>query len=85
MAPVFCNASLIALNKIKGGVHTIVVGEVLRRLVTKCIAKQLQSESAKLFSSKQLGVCVKSGAESFIHAIKIIYEKLQLSWDAGIF
>ena len=42
------------------------------------------TESAELFSSKQLGVGVKGGADSVIHATKIKFEKLQLSQDAGI-
>ena len=60
------------------------MGEVLRRSFAKCIAKQTQTESAELFSSKQLGVGVKGGAGSIIHAAKITFEKLQLSQDAGI-
>ena len=84
VAPVFCSASLTVLKKLKGGVRPIAVGEVLRRLVAKCIAKQTQTESAELFSSKQLGVGVKGGAESMIHATKITFEKLQRSQDAGI-
>ena len=70
VAPVFCSAST-ALKKLKGGVRPIAVGEVLQRLVAKCIAKQTQLESAELFSSKQLGVGVKGGTESIIHATKI--------------
>ena len=84
MAPVFCSASLTALKNLKGGVRPIAVGEVLRRLVAKCKAKQTQTEPAELFSSEQLGVGVKGGAESIIHATKITFEKLQLSQDAGI-
>ena len=84
VAAVFCSASLTSLKKLKCGVRPIAVGEVLRRLVAKCIAKQTQTESAELFSSKQLGVGVKGGAESIKHATKITFEKLQLSQDAGI-
>ena len=47
VAPVFCSAHLTALKKLKGGVRP--VGEVLRRLFAKCIAKQTQTESAELF------------------------------------
>ena len=61
----------------------IAVGEVLRRLVAKCIANQPQSESAELFSSKQLGVGVKGGAESIINATKSTFEELQFSQDEG--
>ena len=84
LAAVFCSSSLTALKKIKCGVRPIAVGEVLRRLVAKCIAKQTQTESAELFSSKQLGVGVKGGAESIMHATKVTFEILQLSQDAGI-
>ena len=66
VAPVFCSASLTALKKLKGDVRPIAVGEVLQHLVAKCIAKQTQTESAELFSSKQLGVGVKVGVESII-------------------
>ena len=60
------------------------MGEVLRRLVAKCIAKETQTESAELFSFKQLGVGVKGGAESIIHTTKITFEELQPSQNAGI-
>ena len=84
VAPVFCSASLTALKKLKGGVRPIAVGEVLWRLVAKCIAKQTQTEPAELFSSEQLAVGVEGGAESIVHATKITFEKLQLSQDAGV-
>ena len=80
----FCIASLTVLRKLKSGVRSIAVGEVLRHLFAKCIAKQTQTESAGLFSSRQLGVGVKGGAECIIHATRITFEKLQLSQDAAI-
>ena len=81
IAPVFCSTSL---PEIKGSVRPIALGEMLRRLIAKCIAKQTQTESAKPFSSKQLGVGVKGGTESIIHSTKFTFEKLQFSQDAGI-
>ena len=71
MAPVFCIASLIFLKKLKEAIRPIAVGEVLRGLIAKGIAKQTQSELRKLFLSKQHGVGVTGGAESIIHATKL--------------
>ena len=64
VAPVFCSATLTALNK-KTGIRHIAVGEVIRRLVTKCIAKEAFAEAVGLFGAKQLGVAVRGGAERF--------------------
>ena len=44
-----CRASLSALLKKKGGVRPIAVGEVLRRLIAKCLTKEANLE-AKNFS-----------------------------------
>ena len=82
--PVCCGASLSALKKMERGVNPIAVVEVLRCFVAKGIAKQIQLESAELFSSKQLGEEFKSGAESIIHATKNNFEKLLFSRDAGV-
>ena len=60
----------------------IAIGEVLRRLVGKCIAKQTLPELTELFLLKQLGVRVKDGAEGIILSTKMTFKKLQLSQDA---
>ena len=75
VAPAFCSATLTALNKKKTAISPIAVGEALRRLVAKCIAKELAIEAVELFGAKQLGVAVRGGAESIVHAIKITFEK----------
>ena len=70
VAPAFCSATLTALNKKKTGIITIAVGEVIRRLVAKCIAKEAAIEAVELFGEKRLEVAFRGGAESIVHAKK---------------
>ena len=84
VAPAFCSATLTALNKKKTGIRPIAVGEVIRRLVAKCIAKEAAIEAVELFGSKQLGVAVKGGAESIVHATKITFERMKRVKNGGI-
>ena len=62
-----CSASLSAWLKKKGGFCRIAVGEVLGRLIAKCLAKEANLEAKELFQSLQLGVGVKGGAEAITH------------------
>ena len=50
----------------------IAVGEVLRRLMAKC----LLSEAIELFDSLHLGIGVSGGAESVNHSSKITYDNI---------
>ena len=84
VAPTFCSASLTALQKIKGGVLPIAVGEVFRRLIAKCIAQEASSEVVELFSSTQLGVAFKCGAESIVHATKQNFQNLLNNEKGGL-
>ena len=70
-----CSASLSALLKKKCGIRPIAVGEVLRRLIAKCLAKEANLEAIQLFHSLQLGVGLKGGAEAIIHSTNLSYEK----------
>ena len=62
----------------------IAVREVFRSLIAKCIAQEASSEAVQLFSSRQLGVAVKCGAESLIHATKQTFQKLLNNEKAGL-
>ena len=84
VAPAFCSATLTALNKKKTGIRPIAVGDVIRRLVAKCIAKEAAIEAFELFGSKQLGVVVKGGAESIVHATKITFKRMKSVKSGGI-
>ena len=77
---VLCSASLSALLKKKGGIRPIAVGEVLRRLIAKGLAKsEAILEANELFQSLQLGFGVKGGAEPIIYSTKLSYEKILTS------
>ena len=71
MAPTFCSATLKAWKKNKTGIRFIAVGEVIRRLMAKCIEKEAALEAVDLFRAKQFGVAVRGGAESIVHVTKM--------------
>ena len=64
VAPYLCGARLHAANKKTGGIRPIAVGNLLRRLTSKCAASSLASKAASLLSPHQLGVGVPGGHHS---------------------
>ena len=77
VAPAFCSATSTALNKQKTGFRPIAVVEAISRLVAMCIAKEAAIEAVELFGAKQLGVAVRGGAESIVHATEITIKKMK--------
>ena len=71
-APYFCGARLHAAAKKDGGIRPIAVGNLLRRLVSKCCTTRLQGRAAALFAPHQLGVGVRGGGEAIIHTVRKI-------------
>ena len=51
------------------------MGEGIRRLVAKCIAKEAASKAIELFGAQQLGVGIKGGFPSIVR--KILKKKLK--------
>ena len=70
IAPVLAGAGLVAVPKPNGGVRPIAVGEILRRLTGKCLMQLVQEEARRTFWPTQLGVGIKSGAETGIHTVR---------------
>ena len=68
--PHLCGATLLASKKKGGGHRPIAVGEVLRRLVSKCLAAQSRSEAVSILGPLQLGVGVRGGCEAIVHAVR---------------
>ena len=80
-----CSAWPSTLLKKTGGNRPIAVGDVLRRLIGKCLAQEANSEKKKLLQCLQLSVGVKGGAEAIIHSTQLSYEIIfTLSSSLGI-
>ena len=72
--PHLCGAALFASKKKGGGLRPIAVGEVLRRLTSKCIAKAVKGEAFKVLTPLQVGVGVSVGCEAIVHAVNRVQE-----------
>ena len=70
VAPVLAGAGLVALAKPAGGLRPIAVGELLRRLTGKCLMTLVREEARAFFWPAQVGVAVKGGAETAVHAAR---------------
>ena len=68
--PYFCGATLIASLK-KNGVRPIAIGEVLRRLVSKCLIAATLPQAIECLSPLQLGVGIPRASQTIIHAVNI--------------
>ena len=69
MVPHLCGAILFAYKKKGGDLRPIAVGEVLRRLTSKCISRAVQGEALKALTPLQVGVGVPVGCEAIVHAV----------------
>ena len=76
ITPYLCGATLLASKKKNGGHRPIAVGEVLRRLVSKCLASITRHQALHLLPPLQLGVGVKGGCEAIIHATNNLISSL---------
>ena len=66
--PFLFAASLHAAKKKNNGIRPIAVGDVYARLTSKCLAALLADEAILVFSPCQLGIKIRGGCESVIHA-----------------
>ena len=72
VAPFLCGATLHAGLKKDGGIRPIAVGNILRRLTSKCIMFNISSRASGLLGPHQLGVGVRGGLEAIIHSVKYL-------------
>ena len=72
--PFFCGARLYAGNKKSGGIRPIAVGDIIRRLISKCYSYALSEKAAQLLAPYQLGVGVRGGCEALVHTVRALLE-----------
>ena len=72
--PYFFGARLFATIKKVDDFRPVAVGNVLRRLASKCFAFKSVPEMSAYLRPLQFGIGVKSGCEGIIHAIRAILE-----------
>ena len=63
LAQYLAGATLMALEKPGGGIRPIAIGEVLRRLVAKCLCNHYEKEAYEYLWPNQIGVAAPLGAE----------------------
>ena len=79
--PHLCGASLLASKKKGGGLRPIAIGEVIRRLVSKCVSRAVQTTALDMLTPLQLGVGDPSGCEAIVHAVSSIQENPTIQND----
>jgi hypothetical protein len=65
-----CVHHLQRSHKPNGSVRPIAVGEVIRRLVVKCLMARVKQSAQALLAPLQMGVAVQGGAEAIIHTTR---------------
>lgn len=65
---------LIPLDKGEGAVRPIGVGEVIRRIIGKCVMKIAKEDVVEVSGSLQLCAGQRAGSEAAIHAMHTIFE-----------
>ena len=78
-------APLTALTKKQGGVRPIAVGDVIRRLVSKCVCNQMGEQFADYLMPDQVGVAVSGGMEALVHTFRRFLETNRDNADSLIF
>ncbi len=69
VVPHLRGTSLLPCQKKGGGLRPIAVGEVLRRLTSKCISRSVQADALQTLTPLQVGVGVKAGCEAIVHSV----------------
>ena len=75
VAPYLSGARMQAGLKKDGGIRPIAVGNLLRRLTSKCSMAGVVEKAVTKLSPHQLGVGVNGGLEAVIHAVNTVMEE----------
>ncbi|CAE8721897.1 unnamed protein product [Polarella glacialis] len=58
------------MPKATGGVRPIAIGEVLRRIVGKCLCASVKEEAKRFFHPSQVGVACPAGIDAAVHSAR---------------
>ena len=83
--PHLCGATLLACQKKGGGLRPIAVGEVLRRLTSKCVSRAVQADTITTLSPLQVGVAVPGGCEAVVHSVVSLINDSTIPPDSRCF
>jgi Reverse transcriptase (RNA-dependent DNA polymerase) len=83
-ATFMASASLVPLLKKDGSIRPIAVGEILRRLVSKCCVHAVMAAASKYLLPFQVGVGTPNGAEAILHALNRYIDRDDLPDDAVV-
>ena len=70
VAPFLFGANLFAVIKKSGGYRPVAVGDILRRLTSKVIMREVAGPAAQMLRPLQFGVGVRGGCEAVVHATR---------------
>ena len=85
IATFLAGGNITALNKsTPGDIRPIAVGEVLRRLTSKCLCAAVRAKAASFFEPYQFGVACPSGAEKIAHGLRACIEEHWADDDFGV-
>ena len=79
--PHLCGASLLPCLKKGGGLRPIAVGEVLRRLTSKCAARAVLPDALQILSPLQVGVGLPAVCEAILYSVTNVYENPSIPAD----
>ena len=81
IVPHLCGDFLLPYRKKDGGLRPIAVGEVLRRLRSKCVARAVLSDALQLLSPLKVWVGLPSGCDAILHSVTSIQGDSSISSD----
>ena len=81
VTPYICGGNLFASIKKNGGHRPVAVGDILRRLTSKCVAYATSGRAAQILRPQQFGVGVRGGCEGVVHATRATLEDPDIPHD----
>ena len=73
LAPLLASAPLLALLKKDGSIRPVAIGEILRRIVSKCALRSVMGEAVEYLGPMQTGIGTQNATESILIGLNDIF------------